>query len=166
MALLIVAGVFVHQACQHRVAQEIADEVVAILAAETLGIALHALTVLWQAVFCLAYTRQDTGEQKRPGVTRALEEELVFLAGTQWHRLLVGGGVEGRDDRPHPLVILLIKLLLCFFLLFFRGHRWRGVCGRCSLGVRLAGCRRRGTLGVVWPTAAVGASGKCSALSA
>ena len=80
-APLKIARIFLQNACQYSVAQEIAGEVVGVGGAETLGVSLHPLSVFGKGIFGLIDTGKKGGKEKRPAIRRTLEEELILLRG-------------------------------------------------------------------------------------
>jgi hypothetical protein len=104
--------------------QEIADEVVPVRGAKSLGVPSHALPVCGEAVLSLVRAGKNRCQQEGPRIHRALEEELKLLPGTQRNCLSIGGG-KGCHHRPNPLVLFLLQLLLRFFPLLFRRKRGR-----------------------------------------
>jgi hypothetical protein len=121
----------VENARKHSVAEEIAGEEVSVRSAESLCVALHALSVFGEAVVGLVDAGAKSCNDKWPWIGCTLEKELIFLARSQRKCLLVTGSVEGCHDTENPLMLLLLELHLSFSPLF--------IFRRCVFGQTMSG---------------------------
>ncbi len=136
MAQAEVAGVLVEKQRQDSVAEEVAAEVVGIVGAVALGVALEALVVAGVLVFRLTDARVDAGEHELVGVEGTLEEEMELLARAERCCLAVVDGVEVWDHSGHALFRFQLEL---------GGGAGFALLGRFFLRGR-GGLRRRGGL--------------------
>jgi len=79
-AFLEVAGIFMEHAGQHCIAKKVPNERIGVGRAESLRVALRALSPLRVAVIGLTNTRNDTCQQEGPGIDFTPEEKLKFLS--------------------------------------------------------------------------------------